>query len=122
MDQYKSMLMQTEIGASGPDVILLVCKSAPVAHAVMEEKFNKGFYFFLKDHGIDKMPYAVTGEAFKAATVAFVARMRQKDLPEKIKVSRWQKESEASKEEDVFEKLVDGFGAENIEVIDDEHK
>ena len=48
--------------------------------------------------------------------------MRQKDLPEKIKVSRWQKESEASKEEDVFEKLVDGFGAENIEVIDDEHK
>lgn len=122
MDQYKSMLMQTEIGASGPDVILLVCKSAPVAHAVMEEKFNKGFYFFLKDHGIDKMPYAVTGEAFKAATAAFVARMRQKDLPEKIKVSRWQKESEASKEEDVFEKLVDGFGAENIEVIDDEHK
>ena len=68
------------------------------------------------------MPYAVTGEAFKAATAAFVARMRQKDLPEKIKVSRWQKESEASKEEDVFEKLVDGFGADNIEVIDDEHK
>lgn len=122
MDQYKSMLLQTEIGASGPDALLFVCKSSPVVHTLMEDKFNKGFYFFLKDHGIDKMPYAVTSDEFKSAASAFMTRMRNKDLPQKIQVTRWQKETEESKQEDVFEKLVEGFGAENIEVIDDEQK
>lgn len=122
LDQYKSMLMQVEIGASGPDALLFVCPSLPVVHTLMEEKFNQGFYFFLKDHGIDKMPYAVTKDDFKAAAADFIHRMRQKDLPEKIKVVRWQKETTEDKEEDIFGKLVDGFGAENIEVIDNTQK
>lgn len=121
-DQYKAMLMQVEIGASGPDALLFVCPSLPVVHTLMEEKFNQGFYFFLKDHGIDKMPYAVTKDDFKAAAADFMHRMRQKDLPEKIKVVRWQKETTEAEEEDIFGKLVDGFGAENIEVIDNTQK
>lgn len=112
--KYTALLQSTAVGASGTDCLLLIA-GAVSAKRINEKKMNRELYFFLKEQrNTDKMLYAVTKEQYKEATELFVKRM--KDLPEPMKIEKYQK-AEAEKEETPEEKTLKLFGKNNVEVI-----
>jgi DNA polymerase-3 subunit gamma/tau len=119
MDRYKAALKQAEIGASGPDAVLLIVRSEAMACHIAEPDFNRGLYFYLKDKGIDKMPYAVSPERFSQDVAAFKKRFTAGTLPMAIQVTRYET-NEEDPEARSLQKLVDTFGKENVEVVDDD--
>lgn len=122
MNRYKAILQQVDIGASGEDVILLVCKSDAGANQISSSSFNRGLYFYLKENGIDKMPFAITVETFKEAAAQFKKRHHEGTLPDPYCVVRWPQDEvrEKDPQAELCEKLLDTFSKEHVEIIDDE--
>jgi DNA polymerase-3 subunit gamma/tau len=120
MDRYKAALKQAEIGASGPDAVLLVVRSEAMACHIAEPDFNRGLYFYLKEKGMDKMPYALSPERFSQDVTAFKKRFAAGTLPPAIQVTRYAENKEEDPEARSLQKLVDTFGAENVEVVEDD--
>ncbi len=120
MNKYLAVLKQSTIGGSGEDCILLVTKSDFTANNINETVFNRELYFYLKEHGMDKMPFAASKNAFDGAVNEFRACMQRKQLPEKLPIERYAEEkTEEMKEPSAEEKVLKFFGAENVEIIDE---
>ena len=121
MNRYKAILQQAEIGASGEDVILFVCRSDAGANQIAAPGFNRGLYFYLKENGIDKMPFAVTVESFQEAAAQFKKRLAEKNLPAPYRPARWEKaKPEKDEQAELCTKLIETFSEENVEIIDAE--
>jgi DNA polymerase-3 subunit gamma/tau len=112
--RYTSLLEDAVIGASGEDCILLVVPQV-IANRINEEKMNRELYFFMKDTmKTDKMLYAVSEEDMKDAVVQFASLMKKKELPEPMKIEKYQLEEK--EKEDPEKKVLELFGAENVTV------
>jgi DNA polymerase-3 subunit gamma/tau len=113
--KYVTLLEDTKIAASGQDCIVLSVQQQAIANRINEEKMNRELYFFMKDTlKTDKMLYAVTEEDLKKDIQEYRMLMKKKQLPEPLKVVRYEKEKTA--EEDTEKKVMDLFGKENVTI------
>ena len=109
-DRYAAMLRQTEIKASGDDCILLGCSSDAVARNINEESFNREFYEWLKQNGVDRMPFAVTNSTYDEAVQEFVRLRKENALPPAMPVVRYVKQQEEQKQETLEDRARNLFG------------
>ena len=65
------------------------------------------------------MPFAVTVDQYEAAVKEFRPRYANGTLPEKMAIERWQKQEETTAEVSAEESVMNLFGKENVEVIDE---
>ena len=79
---------------------------------------NRELYFWLNEHGIDKVPFAVIRPVYDSAVQSFIQRRKEGTLPVPKTVERYKKE-EASTEKDPLQIMQDLFGDTDIlEVIE----
>ncbi|MBQ1321310.1 MAG: hypothetical protein IIY53_06675, partial [Solobacterium sp.] len=109
-DRYAAMLRQTEIKASGDDCILLGCTSDAVVRSINDEAFNREFYEWLKQNGVDRMPFAVNNSAYDEAVQEFVRLRRENALPPAMPVVRYVKQQEEQKTETLEDRARNLFG------------
>ncbi len=121
MNRYIGVLRQCELGASGTDRILFICRTQAVVNQISESDFNRGFYEYLKSNGIDKMPFAASSDLYDEVKSHFASLMRSGDLPEAMVIHRYE-EPEKTEEKELTpeEKTIRLFGAENVEIIEGE--
>ncbi len=118
MNRYIGTLRQADLKASGPDCMLFVCRTQAFVNRISEEEFNEGLYDYLKENGMDKVPFAVSQSLYEEAVGRFRRLMAEKNLPEPVKIRKYRKEEikEEPKPEDAVFAF---FGKENVEVIDE---
>ena len=109
-DRYAAMLRQTEIKASGDDCILLGCTSDAVVRSINDEAFTREFYEWLKQNGVDRMPFAVNNSAYDEAVQEFVRLRRENALPPAMQVVRYVKQQEEQKTETLEDRARNLFG------------
>ncbi|MCI5722454.1 MAG: DNA polymerase III subunit gamma/tau [Erysipelotrichaceae bacterium] len=113
--KYTSLLEETKVGASGKDCLILISDSKVLANRMNEETMNRNLYQFIKEQlQIDKMMYVTTSENFKNATVQYVELMKANNLPEPMKIIRYQIEKE--KEITLEERAKDIFNPDILEI------
>ena len=87
---------------------------------VSEEAFNRELYTVLKNHTLDRMPFVITRGRYEEAVNAFRVRSKDHTLPEPKAIERWQEliqnDDQAERTE---ESVMNLFGKENVEVIDE---
>ena len=119
MDRYTASLRQLDLKAAGKDVLLFTASEA-VVHMVSEEAFNRELYTVLKNHTLDRMPFVITRGRYEEAVNAFRVRSKDHTLPEPKAIERWQEliqnDDQAERTE---ESVMNLFGKENVEVIDE---
>ncbi|MBR3347408.1 MAG: hypothetical protein IKG37_10045, partial [Solobacterium sp.] len=119
MDRYTASLRQLDLKAAGKDVLLFTASEA-VVHMVSEEAFNRELYTVLKSHTLDRMPFVITRGRYEEAVNAFRVRSKDHTLPEPKAIERWQEliqnDDQAERTE---ESVMNLFGKENVEVIDE---
>lgn len=118
MDRNSAVLRQLELRAAGEDAVLFTGALAAV-HLLRQEENNRGLYECLQAHGLDRMPFAVTVDQYEAAVKEFRPRYANGTLPEKMAIERWQKQEETTAEVSAEESVMNLFGKENVEVIDE---
>lgn len=120
MNRWKNMLRQVKLGAASDKAVLLFAGSQAAVNTMMCESTNRGLYEYLKENGIDRMPYVIQDQEFSQACHAFAARMKDHTLPQPKEITFWSRqEAEAGKKEDDPEQRVMAlYGAENVKVID----
>jgi hypothetical protein len=119
--RYSAALRQLEFRTSGTDVLLFTGKASAV-HMYCEPEFYREFYFYLKDHGIDKMPEIYETRLYDEAVAQFRVRYQNNTLPEAKKIVRCQAEQEPTEEEqrdDIEQRVIDLFGRENISIVEE---
>lgn len=118
-NRFTGMLKQLEFRTSGTDVLLFTGVGSAVRMA-SEEPFRREFYFYLRDHGLDKMPFAYESSLFGQAVNEFRVRYQKKTLPSALAVRRYEEEKrpEEIQENDIERNVIELFGKENIEVIE----
>lgn len=110
--KYTSLLEDAKVGASGNDCILLVVPQV-IANRINDKEMNRELYFFMKDTmDTDKMLFATTAETLKEAVQKFATLMKVKQLPEAMKIEKYQLNQ--GKEEKPEEKVLNLFGEENV--------
>ena len=122
-----NLLRNGKIVACGENYILICVSYQALANQIndpaMKSQINQFCYESLK---IKKQLFAITQEQFKIETNDFLARSRSGTLPEPAQVAPVEIDEEVGKtektepEQDVVEKLCDLFGAENVEIIEEE--
>ncbi|MBQ9327575.1 MAG: DNA polymerase III subunit gamma/tau [Solobacterium sp.] len=120
MNRFNALLRQMKLCAAGKDVLLL-SGSAAAAHMAEEAEFKEKFYEYLKEGGLDRVPFAVTTSRYGEAVEEFRNRARANTLPAPRKIVRFQdlepsKEDQLKQQEDAVFEL---FGKDNVEVIDE---
>lgn len=119
MNRYIGVLRQCDLGASGADRILFICRTQAVVNQISEADFNRGFYEYLKSNGIDKMPFAASADLYAEVRSHYASLMKGKALPEAMVVHRYEEpEKKVEKELTPEEKTLKLFGAENVEIIE----
>lgn len=118
MDQYAAVLRDVELKASGEDCLLL-SGFEPIVNRINEEEFNKGLYLWLKEHGIDRMPFAITDQVYELAENEFRELWREQRLPEPMKIERYVTE-EPEQEKQPLDLALDLFGEELVEIEEDQ--
>ena len=118
MDRYSASLRQMDLMAAGSDVVLFTGSEA-VVHLCAGVEMNRGIYACLKENGLDRMPYVVKTRTYEDAVKLFRERHRSGTLPEKRKVVRWKLKEALSKETETEQAVMDLFGKENVEVIEE---
>ena len=120
MNKYIASLRQIKIAASGKDCILFSSTAQAVVNTLNEKTMNKEFYFFLKEAGIDKVPYIVLEKNYVDAVNEFVEKRKTNSLPVALKVERYkleEKKEEKGETPDTETKLRNLFG-EDLQVYD----
>ncbi|MGN1389205.1 MAG: hypothetical protein ACI4WR_06125, partial [Bulleidia sp.] len=121
MNRYIGVLRQCDLGASGADRILFICRTQAVVNQISESDFNRGFYDFLKSNGIDKMPFAASADLYAEVRSHYASLMKSGGLPEAMEIHRYEEpEKKEEKELTPEEKTLKLFGAENVEIIEGE--
>ena len=118
MNRYTAALRQMDLKAAGEDVLLFTAGDAMV-HQLGEEEFNRQLYGELKAHGLDRMPFAASRNVYEEAVEKFRVLYKEKRLPEKRVITRWQEETAAKENEETTEQnVMNLFGKDMVEVID----
>lgn len=114
--KYINLLSDMRIAASGENIILLCGKIPAVINRINEANNNEEIYWFLKDTmHTDKVVFAISEEAFRNATSAFVTRRKNGTLPEPMTIQKYLRKEDVQKSSE--EKVFDLFGKENVEVM-----
>ena len=120
MNKYIAALRQVTLKASGKDCILFTSSSQAVCNMLNEEEMNKELYFYLKEAGIDKVPFIALDETYNEAVNEFVEKRKTNSLPTPLKVERYKKEEikeEKGETLDPETKLRNMFG-DDLQVYD----
>ncbi len=120
MNKYIASLRQLKLVASGKDCILFSSSMQAVVNTLNEKTMNKEFYFFLKEAGIDKVPYIVLEKNYTDAVNQFVEKRKTNSLPAALKVERYkleEKKEEKGDTPDTETKLRNMFG-EDLQVYE----
>ncbi|MBR2067780.1 MAG: DNA polymerase III subunit gamma/tau [Solobacterium sp.] len=116
--KYTDLLTAASIAASGKDCLLLKVKNSSLEHAMNDEQLNRELYRFATDDlDINKMIYVLTEDRFKKATDAYRKLMAEKKLPKAMKIKRYEREKEKPVANE--EKVIALFGAENVEIVEE---
>ena len=120
MNKYIASLRQLKLAASGKDCILFSSTMQAVVNTLNERTMNKEFYFFLKEAGVDKVPYVVLEKDYMDAVNDFREKMKTNSLPTALKVERYileEKKEEKGETPDTETKLRSLFG-DDLQVYD----
>ena len=118
-NRFAAMLQQCSLLASGADCLILGCDEQGIADTINDPQENRALYFWLQEHGLDRMPYAAVNSVYSAAVQQFIERRRTGTLPEAAVITRYIKEEETAAEKDPLEVLQNLFGDSGIlEVIE----
>ncbi len=120
MNKYIASLRQLKLAASGKDCILFSSTMQAVVNTLNERTMNKEFYFFLKEAGVDKVPYVVLEKDYMDAVNEFREKMKTNSLPTALKVERYileEKKEEKGETPDTETKLRSLFG-DDLQVYD----
>lgn len=80
--KYSSALKGTDIGGSGPDAIILVCKDESIASWINDPLFNEQLYMYMKQkYDFHKMIYAVEVNVYQTLTKQFMEKRKAGTLP-----------------------------------------
>ncbi len=119
VNRFTAMLKQLDFRTGGTDVLLFTGSPSAV-HMFMEEEFRREFYFYLKSHGLDKMPFAYEGVLYDEAMNEFRVRYQKRRLPQPAKIVRYEEEKNKDEitEDEIERNVIELFGKENIEVLE----
>ena len=81
-----------------------------MARNINEESFNREFYEWLKQNGVDRMPFAVTNSTYDEAVQEFVRLRKENALPPAMPVVRYVKQQEEQKQETLEDRARNLFG------------
>ena len=120
MNKYIAALRQITLKASGRDCILFSTPSQAVFNTLNEKEMNKELYFFLKEAGIDKVPYITLDKVYSDAVNEFVQKRKTNSLPIALPIVRYTieiKEEKKGETPDTETRLKNLFG-DDLEVYD----
>ena len=120
MNKYIAALRQITLKASGRDCILFSTSSQAVFNTLNEKEMNKELYFFLKEVGIDKVPYIALDKVYSDAVNEFVQKRKTNSLPSALPIVRYTieiKEEKKGETPDTETRLKNLFG-DDLEVYD----
>lgn len=120
MNKYIAALRQMTLKASGRDCILFSTPSQAVFNTLNEKEMNKELYFFLKEAGIDKVPYIALDKVYSDAVNEFVQKRKTNSLPIALPIVRYTieiKEEKKGETPDTETRLKNLFG-DDLEVYD----
>lgn len=120
MNKYIAALRQITLKASGRDCILFSTPSQAVFNTLNEKEMNKELYFFLKEAGIDKVPYIALDKVYSDAVNEFVQKRKTNSLPIALPIVRYTieiKEEKKGETPDTETRLKNLFG-DDLEVYD----
>ena len=120
MNKYIAALRQITLKASGRDCILFSTSSQAVFNTLNEKEMNKELYFFLKEAGIDKVPYIALDKVYSDAVNEFVQKRKTNSLPIALPIVRYTieiKEEKKGETPDTETRLKNLFG-DDLEVYD----
>ncbi|MEG2329000.1 DNA polymerase III subunit gamma/tau [Anaerorhabdus sp.] len=116
-----TILKSTMIVASGEDFVVITSDTTAEANQINDLQLNQELHFFIKEQlELDKMIYAVGKENFIEITQEFKERMSRNDLPPSAQITKYKKVVTKEKKKTTEEKLIDLFGQENINIIEEE--
>lgn len=116
-----TILKSTMIVASGEDFVVVTSDTTAEANQINDLQLNQELHFFIKEQlELDKMIYAVGKENFVEITQEFKERMNRNDLPPSAQITKYKKVVTKEKKKTTEEKLIDLFGQENIDIIEEE--
>lgn len=116
-----TILKSTMIVASGEDFVVITSDTTAEANQINDLQLNQELHFFIKEQlELDKMIYAVGKENFIEITQEFKERMSRNDLPPSAQITKYKKVVTKEKKKTTEEKLIDLFGQENIDIIEEE--
>lgn len=114
--KFTSLLIDTEVAASGNDCVILKCRSQAIANRINDPAVNRDLYFFIKKQTkTEKMLYAITDADFAEAARKYVNAMRSNNLPEGMKIEKYSEDE--NREETSLDKVLRLFGSDNVEII-----
>ncbi len=120
MNKYIAALRQITLKASGRNCILFSTPSQAVFNTLNEKEMNKELYFFLKEAGIDKVPYIALDKVYSDAVNEFVQKRKTNSLPSALPIVRYTieiKEEKKGETPDTETRLKNLFG-DDLEVYD----
>lgn len=120
MNKYIAALRQMSLKASGKDCILFTASSQAIVNTANEKTMNRELYFFLKEVGMDKMPYIALEKDYNNAVKAFVEKRKTNSLPTALKVEKYiveENKEEKGETPDTETKLRNFFG-DDLQVYD----
>lgn len=116
-----TILKSTMIVASGEDFVVLTSDTIAEANQINDLQMNQELYFFIKEQlELDKMIYALSKESFMVVAQEFKERMTSNDLPEAATITKFKKVVTKEKKKTNEEQLLDLFGQDNLEIIEEE--
>lgn len=117
--RYVNLLSKTQIAASGEDCILLVNAHEAIVNEINDKTVNIELYKFIKENlDIDKMVFGLTEDQYKEILNLFTQKVATGTLPNPYKVNRYKIKKE--KEIKPIDRVIDLFGLENVEIIEEE--
>ena len=120
INRYSASLRQAELRAAGKDVLLFSAPEAAV-HLMSEPEFAKELYRCLADSGLDRMPYVIPEADYRAAVDEYRVRAKAGTLPPAMKIVRYDLSVTKEDEQrfDTEQAVMNLFGSENVEIIDE---
>ncbi len=116
-NRHMAEIQQTELLASGKDCILLGCEEEGIAERINDPEENRELYFWLRDSGIDRIPFAVLRSVYDEAVRTFIRRRNEGSLPPARTITRYI--TVEQKEDDPLETVKRLFGNTDVlEVIE----
>ena len=122
-----NLLKNGVIAASGEQFILICVSYQALANQINDEEQKKDIIRFCHDHlGLNKHVFAINQDQFKQETADFIERSKNGTLPPPVQLDPVNVESFTDKTESdeheisVIDNVLEMFGAENVEIIEED--